>query len=514
MTPALDMRGITKRFPGVVANDRLDLQVAAGEIHALLGENGAGKSTLMHILYGLLQPDEGEIRLAGTPVRFTSPRDAMAHGIGMVHQHFMLVPTLTVTENIILGQERTHHWPWLNLRRAARRIRHMATQYHLEVDPQALVQDLPVGVRQRVEMLKVLYRQARILILDEPTAVLTPQEITHVFRTLTLLAQEGTAIIFITHKLREVFQIAHRITVLRRGRVVGTLTPAETTTTRLAALMVDETGPSAATGPSQALAAPSVPSGAAVLTVHDLHVHDDRGTAAVAGVSFSLHAGEILGLAGVQGNGQSELVEALAGLRQPLVGHVTLNGVEITHASPRQRLRLGIAHIPEDRHAHGMVESYSIADNLILNTYTQPPFARGMIRQEAAIQARAVDLMRAFDIRAPNPMTQAGHLSGGNQQKMVVARECSRSLTLLLAVQPTRGLDMGATAFVHGHIKQQGAQGCAVLLVSTALEEILALSDRIAVIYRGTLLALVSAQETTREQLGSLLAGVRPDTPA
>lgn len=504
MTYAVEMRGISKRFAGVVANEQIDFQLAPGEIHALLGENGAGKSTLMHILCGLTPPDAGVIQLSGTPVRFMSPREAMAHGIGMVHQHCMLVPTLTVTENIILGQETASPWPFLSLRRAAQRIRQLALQHHLEVDPQALVRDLPVGVRQRVEMLKVLYRQVRILMLDEPTAVLTPGEVAHLFETLTTLVAEGVAVIFITHKLPEVFQIAHRITVLRRGQVVGTMRPAETTAAHLSALMVGaDHVPQAA--PSQA-----AHRGEAVLRVQALQVHDERGSLAVAGVSLTLHAGEILGLAGVQGNGQTELVEALTGLRQPTSGEITLQGVDVTQATPRQLLKCGVGHIPEDRHAYGMVESYSIADNLVLNTYAQAPFARYMVRQSGAIMARAMQLMQAFDVRAPSPTTQASHLSGGNQQKMVVARECSRQLTVLIAAQPTRGLDIVATTVLHQHLRQQRNRGCAVLLVSADLDEILALSDRIAVLYQGTLLAILPAQESTREQLGPLLAGVVP----
>jgi len=502
MTLALEMHGITKRFPGVVANDHVDFQLGVGEIHALLGENGAGKTTLMHILYGLSRPDEGQLVVHGVPVHFTSPGDAMAHGIGMVHQHFMLVPVLTVTENIILGQEVTRWGPFLDLRQAAQHIRQLAAQYHLEINPQALIQDLPVGLRQRVELLKALYRQATILILDEPTAVLTPAEVEHLFDTLTALAQHGTSIIFITHKLREVFHIAHRITVLRRGRVVCTLLPAETTEAQLAALMVGDARL------THVVKQPRAISGEGVLHVRDVHVLDDRGTPAVAGVSLTVHAGEILGIAGVQGNGQTELVEALAGLRHPMAGSITLHGVDVTRATPRQLAEGGVAHIPEDRHKHGMVEPYSVADNLVLNTYHRQPFARRMVRHSAAIAAHAARLMHAFDVRAPHPATQASSLSGGNQQKMVIARECSRPLTLLIAAQPTRGLDVGATAFIHQHLVQQREQGCAVLLVSADLDEILTLADRIAVMYHGKILAIVADHEASRETLGQLMAGV------
>src|SRR5215471_15930048 len=502
MTLALEMRGITKHFPGVVANDHVDFQLARGEIHALLGENGAGKTTLMHILYGLSKPDEGEIVLHGTPVYFRSPSDAMTHGIGMVHQHFMLVPVLTVTENIILGQEDARWGPWLDLRQAAQHIRQLAAQYQMDVDPLAIVQDLPVGLRQRVEILKALYRRSTTLILDEPTAVLTPGEVEHLFETLTTLAQHGTSIIFITHKLREVFRIAHRITVLRRGRVVSTLTPDETTASQLAALMVGETRP------TQVVKQPRAVSGEVVLDVRDLDVRDERGNLAVVGVSLTVHAGEILGIAGVQGNGQTELVEALAGFWHPVAGSIVLQRTDVTQATPRQLVARGVAHIPEDRHKHGMVESYTIADNLVLNTYQQQPFAHRTIRHAATIAAYAARLMQAFDIRAPHPTVPAGTLSGGNQQKMIIARECSRALTLLIAAQPTRGLDIGATAFIHQHLVQQRDQGCAVLLVSTDLDEILTLSDRIAVMYDGQILAIVADREASRETLGQLMAGV------
>lgn len=502
MTLALEMRGITKRFPGVVANDHVDFQVEAGEIHALLGENGAGKTTLMHMLYGLSRPDEGEILVHGAPVRLTSPSDAMAHGIGMVHQHFMLVPGLTVTENIILGQEDARRGPFLDLRQAAQHIRQLAVQYHLDVDPSALVQDLPVGLRQRVEILKALYRQATMLILDEPTAVLTPGEVAHLFDTLTTLAQHGTSIIFITHKLPEVFQIAQHITVLRHGRAVGTLTPAETTASQLAALMVGEARP------TQVVHQPRVPSGEVILHVRGLQVLDDRGVLAVAGVSLTVHAGEILGIAGVQGNGQTELVEALTGLRRAVAGRIALQGVDVTTVTPRQLAARGVAHIPEDRHKYGMVEGYSIADNLVLTTYDQRPFARGVVRRAAAIATHAARLMQAFDVRAPNPSIRAGSLSGGNQQKMVLARECSRPLILIIAAQPTRGLDIGATAFIHQHLVQQRDQGCAVLLVSVDLDELLTLSDRIAVMYQGQLRATLDAPAASRERLGRLMAGV------
>ncbi len=500
--PRLDMRGISKRFPGVVANDGVDLQVAQGEIHALLGENGAGKTTLMNILYGLYRPDEGEVVVDGKPVHLASPSDAMAHGIGMVHQHFMLVPVMTVTENIMLGREETQRGPFLARRRAVQRIRDLSRQYHLEVEPQALVQDLPVGMRQRVEILKALYRQADIFILDEPTAVLAPAEVVQVFRTLTALAQQGAAIIFITHKLNEVLQVAHRITVMRGGRVVGRTTPAETSEAQLAALMVGGEAPL-----SLAATRGTVPT-EVVLQVEDLRALDDRGVVAVDGVSLVLHAGEILGIAGVQGNGQTELVQVVTGLRRAMAGTIAIRGVEVTNAAPRHMAAQGLGHIPEDRHKHGMVDSYAIAANLILNTYKEKPFARGLVQDSAAIMDHAREVMQRFDIRAPSPLTPAGSLSGGNQQKMVVGREFTRPLRLLIAAQPTRGLDVGATAFLHRQIVHKRDQGCAVLLVSAELDEIMALSDRIAVMYRGQILATVDAHEARRESLGRLMAGL------
>jgi len=495
------MRGITKRFPGVVANDGVSFQVARGEIHALLGENGAGKTTLMNILYGLYRPDEGEIWVGGRRIRPESPSDAMRCGLGMVHQHFMLVPVMTVTENIILGQE-IGHGPFLDRKQAAQRIRDLSRQYRLDVDPEALVEDLPVGMRQRVEILKALYRHADILILDEPTAVLTPTETEEIFDMITALAQQGAAIIFITHKLKEVWQVAHRMTVMRGGRVVGTMTPAETTEAQLALLMVgrDTPQPIAAAGHRRS---PEV-----VLQVEHLQALDDRGAMAVDEVSLTVHAGEILGIAGVQGNGQTELVEVLTGLRSSRSGRVCIGEVEVTHATPRRIAMQGVAHIPEDRHRHGMVDGYSIADNLVLNVYDQRPFARWIIRRTHAIAEHAKHAMQTFDIRAPSLSTAAGRLSGGNQQKMVVARELSRPLRLLIAAQPTRGLDVGAIAFLHQQLVNKRDEGCAVLLVSAELDEILALSDRIAVMYRGKLLATVETRAASRESLGRLMAGL------
>jgi simple sugar transport system ATP-binding protein len=389
----------------------------------------------------------------------------MAHGIGMVHQHFMLVPVMTVTENIILGQEATRYGPFLARQQAARQIRELSRQYHLDVNPQAVVQDLPVGMRQRVEILKALYRQADILILDEPTSVLTPAETVEVFRTLTALAQQGTAIIFITHKLKDVLQVAHRITVMRGGRVVGAMTPAETTEAQLAALMVGGHRPPPVVSTPRQPASTEV-----VLRVQNLRALDDRGVVAIDGVSLAVHAGEVLGIAGVQGNGQTELVEVLTGLRPAVTGTVAIDGRETTQATPRRLARRGVAHIPEDRHKYGMVDRFPVADNLVLNTYRNKPFARGIVRRTAAVVAHARQLMERFDIRAPSPFTPANSLSGGNQQKMDEAREVSRPILLLIAAQPTRGLDVGALALLHRQLVQKREQGCAVLLVSTELD--------------------------------------------
>lgn len=499
--PYVEMRGISKRFGALVANDAVHLRIEAGEIHALLGENGAGKTTLMHILYGLIPPDAGTILLHGKPMRWSTPRQAMAQGIGMVHQHFMLVPDLTVTENIMLGQEVRRWGLWLDRRRAIQQVQALCTRYHLDVDPHARIQDLSVGARQRVEILKALYRQARLLILDEPTAVLTPDESERLFQTLTTLAQQGAAIIFITHKLGEVYRLAQRITVLRSGQQVATMTPAAVTAEELAALMVGHTMlPREVPSPRQI--------GDVVLRVQHVQATDDRQALVVQDLSLALRAGEIVGLAGVQGNGQTALVEVLTGLRLPLAGSVALQGRDITYATPRQRLQLGMGHIPEDRHKYGMLEGAAVVDNFLLNVYDQAPFARGGVRNHRASVEHARHLIRTFAIRAAHPWVLAGSLSGGNQQKVVVARELSRSLRVLIAVQPTRGLDIAATALIHQHIMAQRQHGCAILVVSTDLDEIFALSDRIAVLYQGVIVATVERQDARREMLGRWMAGL------
>ena len=501
MTLALEMRGITKRFPGVLANDHINFQLEKGEIHALLGENGAGKTTLMNILYGLYTPDEGQIFLNGREVEIHEPTDAIRLGIGMVHQHFMLIPVMTVAENIILGTEIVKRGFVLDQKTAAQRIRELSHQYGLDIDPDAYIKDLPVGVQQRVEIIKALYRQADILILDEPTAVLTPQESEELFAIMRSLAAQGKSIIFITHKLREVFAVADRITVLRNGHVVGTTTPAKATRESLAEMMV---------GREVILTVDKKPAhpGPVVLRVADLKALDDRGALVVNGASFEVRAGEVLGIAGVQGNGQTELVEVLTGLRRCLEGQVTIGDVDVTNASPRKIIEQGVAHIPEDRHEHGIVPSYPIADNLILNSYYKPPFAHGVLMDNQAIEDNALRLVHEFDIRTPSVYTPGSSLSGGNQQKLVVAREFSRPIKLLIAAQPTRGLDVGSIEFIHNRLIQARDKGVAVLLVSAELDEIMSLSDRIAVMYRGQIIATVDAERATREEIGLLMAGV------
>ncbi len=500
MPPVLEVRDITKRFPGVLANDHISFTLEPGEIHAFLGENGAGKSTLMNILYGLYDPDEGQIFINGKPATITGPNDAIGQGLGMVHQHFMLVPTLTVAENVMLGTEITKGL-LLDERTANTRIRELSTRYGLEVPPDAMIEDLPVGVQQRVEIIKALYRGADLLILDEPTAVLTPQEADDLFDVMRSLKAQGKSIIFISHKLKEVLAIADRITVLRRGRVVGSADPKTATENELAAMMV---GRAVTLTVDKDEAKP----GAAVLSISDLVVLDDRRSIAVDHLSLEVKSGEVLGIAGVQGNGQTELVEALTGLRPVVSGHVELLGKDVTGAVPRTVLEAGVAHIPEDRHRHGLVLSYPIADNLVLSSYYHEPFAHGIVTDENAIDANAERLIKEFDVRTPSIRTPASSLSGGNQQKVVIGREFSRPIKLLIAAQPTRGLDVGSIEFIHSNIIRQRDEGAAVLLVSAELDEILALSDRIAVMFKGKINAIVSAAEATRESVGLMMAGV------
>jgi len=499
----LEARNITKTFPGVVANDSVSLTLHKGEILALLGENGAGKSTLMNVVYGLYHPDDGEVYVDGQRVHLSSPRDAIALGIGMVHQHFQLVQPMTVTENILLGAEITHAGtPFLDLKAGRERVMQLSELYGLAVDPDAIIEQIPVGVQQRVEILKALYRNARILILDEPTAVLTPQEIEDLFHVMRDLATAGHSIIFITHKLREVLDVSHRIVAMRAGRVVGEATPEESTQASLAEMMV---------GRKVILQVPKGPAHPekVVLDVRELSTHAERAGVALRDVNLQVRAGEILGVAGVQGNGQTELVESITGLRHILSGSILLNGVDVSRWTPRQRTYAGMAYIPEDRHRFGMIGAYSVAENLVLNTYHREPFARHGVRVDEAISAHAEHLVASYDIRTPDVQTPAGSLSGGNQQKMVVARELGREIGVLVASQPTRGVDVGSIEFIHQQIVAQRDRGVAVLLVSAELDEILTLADRIAVLYEGEIIATVDGPTATREQIGLLMAGVR-----
>jgi general nucleoside transport system ATP-binding protein len=504
--PALEMRGITKRYPGVVANDGVNFDVRPGEIHALLGENGAGKSTLMNILYGLATPDSGEILLDGKPVEIKGPSDAIARGISMVHQHFMLVPVLSVADNILLGAETMANPIFLDRREAHRRIVELGKRFGFEIDPEVKVGSLSIGWQQRVEILKALYRQARILVLDEPTAVLTPQETKEIFAVLRRLAEEGHSIVFISHKLYEVLEIADRITVIRRGKVVGTRLPAETNEDDLAALMVGrnvqlvvDRGESHPAGPA--------------LVVSDLHVADDRGQQAVKGVTFEVRQGEILGVAGVAGNGQEELVEALTGLRKPTSGTVTLGGRDVTGTGPRELQKRGMSFVPGDRHRYGLVLSFPVQDNLVLTQYDEAPYVRGLFRNEPAIEAWARRAVEQYDIRTPSVTVPASTLSGGNQQKVVVAREFSRELSALVLDQPTRGLDVGSIEFIHRQVIAKRDENAAILLVSAELDEVLELSDRIAVMYRGEIVALVDGPTAEREEIGLLMAAGRRAIP-
>ncbi len=617
MTPILEVRNVTKLFPGVVANDRVSFSLREGEILAFLGENGAGKSTLMNILYGLYAQDEGEVEVRGTPVEVHDPNDAIELGIGMVHQHFQLVPVFTVAENIVMGTEPTRFsfsWRTLGLvsgatallffvggifafsnvgqwflaalvgaavlaaiyglfillgfltrfgfrlyfpvtavgsaalfvalglvldaplsiplliflallfaaasypalreittaldrRTAARRISALSEQYGLAVDPEALIEDLPVGIQQRVEIIKTLYREAEILILDEPTAVLTPQETEELFEIMRGLVAQGKSIIFITHKLKEVMTIADRVVVLRNGRVTGETTPAESSEEELAEMMV---------GREVALVVAKEPASPTdvVLEVTGLTAEDQRHQPALRGVDLSVRAGEVLGVAGVQGNGQTELVEVLTGLLSATGGSVRILGQEVTNASPRTITELGVAHIPEDRQRDGLVLSFPIYDNMVLNTYYQPPFARGPSIQFDQVDEYADRLAKEFDVRTPSIRIPAQNLSGGNQQKVIVAREFSRPIKLLIAAQPTRGLDVGSIEYIHSRLIEKRDEGVAVLLISVELDEIMALSDRIAVMYEGKIVGTVNAEEITREELGLLMAGAqREKTP-
>ncbi len=504
MAPVLELKNITKQFPGVLANDHINLTLEEGEIHALLGENGAGKTTLMNILYGLYEPDEGEVYVRGKELEVDEPKDAIAAGVGMVHQHFMLIPVFTVTENVMLGHETIKAGDFLDRAASASRIREISESYHLQVDPDSYVRDLPVGVQQRVEIIKLLYREADILIFDEPTAVLTPQEADELFKIMRSLVDQGKSIIFITHKLREVLDVADRITVLRSGQVVGSTIPAEADQRKLAEMMVGRE--------VQLTVHKSAPQiGDSVLQVEKLEIIDDRKQLVVDKVSFEVRAGEVLGIAGVQGNGQTELVEVLTGMRKPISGSVKILGEETTGATPRQVTEMGTAHVPEDRQRDGLVLTFSVADNLVLNTYYREPFTKGVIMQNAVIRDESERLIEQFDIRTPSVYTTTGSLSGGNQQKVIVAREFSRPIKLLVASQPTRGLDVGSIEYIHGRILEKRDGGTAVLLVSPELDEIMQLSDRIAVMFRGKIIDIVDVDKVSKEEVGLLMMGVTSD---
>ncbi|HLX31470.1 MAG TPA: ABC transporter ATP-binding protein [Gaiellaceae bacterium] len=501
----LEMRGIRKEFPGVVANDEVSFEVRRGEVHALLGENGAGKSTLMNILYGLYRPDGGEIRVNGKPVSFSSAREAIGAGIGMVHQHFMLIPVMTVAENIVLGIEPSSGL-LLDERGAEQRVRELSTQFGLAVDPTALVSDITVGQEQRVEILKALYRGADLLILDEPTAVLTPQEAHELFQIIRSLQADGKSIIFISHKLNEVLEIADRITVLRRGKTIETVPREGATEESLARAMVGrDVLLRVEKGPAQV--------GDVLLDVEDLHVRDDRGIEKVRGVSFEVHAGEIVGVAGVDGNGQTELIDALAGLQKIESGTVIIGGKRLSHATPRAALDLGLGHIPEDRQRRGLVLEFSISENVALHDYAKPPDAKWGWLFPTRMVAHARRLIKDFDVRGGGPFTRAGGLSGGNQQKLVAAREIDRDPRVLIAAQPTRGLDVGAIEYLHRRLVAERDEGRAILLVSLELEEILSLSDRILVLFEGQIAGEHSGK-VSEEQIGLEMLGGREKTAA
>ncbi len=500
MVVELELKGITKRFPGVLANDNVDLTVRSGEILGLLGENGAGKTTLMNVLYGLYSADEGQIIIDGDVRHFESPRDAITAGIGMVHQHFMLVPVFTVAENVVLGVEPANRAGVIDMDRARREVREISTEYGLEVDPDAVIEDLPVGVQQRVEIRKVLFRDAAVIVFDEPTAVLTPQEVEEFFGIVRSLRGAGKGIVFITHKLNEIREVADRINVLRRGRIVGEALPTASEQ-ELAEMMV---GRPVDLVVSKASAQPGDP----IVEVEKMVVLDDRNHKMVDGVTFSVGAGEIVGIAGVQGNGQTELVEALTGLRSPLSGTVRMQGKDITFDSPREIHQDSVAHVPEDRQRSGLVLNFTVAENLVLNTYYDEPYSHGIVMDWAAARAAAAGLVEEYDVRTPSIDVEVRNLSGGNQQKVIVAREFSRDVKFVVASQPTRGLDVGSIEYIHERIVKERDAGSGILIVSTELDEVMALSDRILVMYRGKIVAERKPEETTATELGLFMAGV------
>lgn len=500
MKTLLEIQGVSKSFGSVVANENISLSVKEGEILALLGENGAGKSTLVKAVFGLVKPDSGTIKINGQIMESGDTAAAIASGVGMVHQHFQLVPVMSVTENLILGDE-PKRFGVVNIKKARAEAISLSEKYGLEVDPDAIIEDLPVGMAQRVEILKALRRDVKLLILDEPTAVLTPQETDELLEVLRNLAKRGVGILFITHKLREVMAVADRIAVLRGGKLMGTTTPKESSESKLAQLMV---GREVVLRVEKGVAKPKE----VLLDVRNLSVNDDRKLEAVRNLSLQVHAGEILGIAGVEGNGQRELVEAICSMRPRLSGEVVIKGKSIGNMNPRAAHLAGVSHIPEDREKHGLVTSYSIADNLVLNRFDQAPFAKGWIRNLGQVANNGESLVEKFDIRAPNASLSAGSLSGGNKQKVVVARELSQQLDVVVAAQPTRGVDVGSIEFIHNQLIAARDAGAAVLLVSAELDEVLSLADRIAVISNGKIVATFTSKEADRNTIGRLMAGL------
>lgn len=499
MPVVVEMRGIGKSFPGIRANDNINFALEQGEIHVLLGENGAGKSTLMNILYGLYQPDDGEIYIKGKPVRITNPNVAISQGIGMVHQHFMLVPPFTVTENIILGNEPSKGTT-LDLDKAIKDVEKISNKYELKVDPRAIVQDISVGMQQRVEILKTLYRGAEILIFDEPTAVLTPQEIEELGVIMKSLVNQGKSIILITHKLKEVMSMSDRVTIVRRGKVIDTLNTKDTNIDELAEKMVGRKVSLTVEKQEARVSAP-------ILEIKGLKVLDNRKLEAVKGVDLQVHGGEILGIAGVDGNGQSELVQAITGLSKAEAGEILLNGKDITNLPPKEVIGSGVSYIPEDRHKRGLVLNFSLAENAILGSHYLKQFRKGMGLSYQKVREYCRRLIKEYDIRTPGEKVLAKSLSGGNQQKLVVAREIDRDPSLCIASQPTRGLDVGAIEFVHNKLLELRDEGKAVLLVSLELDEVMDLSDRIAVIYDGKIVGMLDAKDATEKKLGIMMAG-------
>ncbi len=504
--PVIEMRDVTKIFPGVIANDHINLAAYEGEVLGLLGENGAGKSVLMSILYGLYQPTEGQIFVRGEEVAITEPMVAIEQGIGMVHQHFMLVPVFTVAENIVLGSEPRTSRGTLDMDKAIQEITELSEKYGLEVDPNAKIEDISVGMAQRVEILKTMYRGARVLILDEPTAVLTPQEIQGLFQIMRNLTEAGFPVIFISHKLKELMEICDRVTVIRRGKMIGTINIEDASPQILASMMVGrdvvlevEKGPA---HPDKV-----------VLAVDNVHAVNDNDHHVLNGVSFEVRAGEIVGIAGVAGNGQSELIEAITGLHKVKSGEIQLQGETITDLSPKKIIAKSVSTIPEDRHHRGLILDYSIADNTVLGAHDQPPFAKWIVRQFEAIKSYTDEVIHEFDVRTPSQEALVKNLSGGNQQKVIIGRELGRDPTLLIAAQPTRGVDVGAIEFIHGRIIEQRDHGKAVLVISNELDEVMGLSDRILVMFHGEIVGELMAEDATENELGLYMAGAKRNTP-